>query len=163
MFWVKAVSESNGKLLIVDTSDKTEEWHDIRSVKALLELGTIQIFGVKMSKGRYLVSATEDPRAFLLGELKVLARREGYSRFDVDLSNPDCLAVRYFGAWEVSVDDKQEMIRDTGVVEEDWGWKVLTQSTANAVVALLSRIEQKYGYRFVYSMGEKEWLYFSDK
>lgn len=160
MFWVKSVMRSNEKLLIVDTSDKSEEWHDLRTVKQLISTGTVQIFGVAYLGNKWSIRATEDPRTFLLGELRVLARKKRYFGFDVDMDVPDYLAVRHFGNWEISQEDKQQMLEEYGEIEEDWDWKELTDDTDKAIRVLLDEIERQYGFTFIYEVGEKNWLYF---
>lgn len=160
MYWVKSVAQPSVKLLVVDTKDGAEEWHDFEAVKQLMSATDIQIFGVKKVGTKYSVKALEDPRDFLLRQLKDLARREHYGYFDSAKSS-DSLDVRYFGHWEISEDDKREMMEEYGYIEDDWDWKIPTADTFDALSRLMKNIKDTYGYSFTFCAGEKEWISFS--
>lgn len=151
MLYVKAINARRDQFLIADTEDDSAEWCPASMVVALCRTGT-QVFGVRKENGRVVISAMPDPREYLLERLRLKFGRFYYD-FQVDKLSTQCL-----GDWVAPEYAKYE---DSDWDEEDYDWKVLSDNTALAVSNILSQIEQETGYRFCYSVGEKECLYFS--
>lgn len=155
MFWVKSCVKGE-KLLIVDTVDNVEEWHSVSSIKNLLCATGIQIFGVKKEGTKFSFRAMEDPRDYLIRELK------RFSKNFTPNKEHGYLSIRDFGNWEISDDDKREMEEEYGYVEDDWDWQVPDSSTGLFLEELMEQTYQNYGYKIFYEVGEKCWLYFTD-
>lgn len=151
MLFVKAINARKDQFLIVDTEDNSAEWCPASMVVALCKTGT-QVFGVRKEHGRVVVSAMPDPREYLLEKLRVKFGKF-YSAFQSNKLSTQCL-----GDWAAPEYAKCE---DSDWEEEDYDWKVPSDNTVLAISNVLSQIEQETGYRFCYSVGEKEYLYFS--
>lgn len=157
MFWVKAIMRSDNKVLVVDTTDASEEWHNFSNVKALIQATGIQILGVFYKDNKFYVRAVGDPRDLIYEGLKRYQRYLDAHKVETGLE------VRDFGHWEVPYDAKQEMLEEMGYIEDDYDWKEPTQETINQIEDVIRDIENTYGYRIAYEVGEKNWLYFKER
>lgn len=171
MFYIEAVDSKGDSVLVKDTADGVGEWYHKKDLIAIIKSNNLQIFGVKFDKTSKSVSfnALGDPRYYLFSELKRHFKfyecEPSVTYNSSTISASKDFAIRDLGEWIIPEDAYLEA-EEMGYIldeEDDYDWRVLSDKTRKELEEILTNIYKSTGYKFKYSMEEKNWLYFVDR
>lgn len=161
MFYVSSIIPEKKQCVVKDTTDGVSETYYVKDLIEISKSIPYDIAGVRVINGKYSIIAVTNPAEMLFDELK--AQYHGYFSLEYYYKKEDFLtkgtfAVRDWGEWGVSeYDDSPDRY------EEDYDFQCLEKKWVKRLDSLLKNFKDMFGFEFVYSVEEKNRIYFKPK